>query len=77
MSNKNSLATTITVPTDLWNKAQKTMQKEGINNFSYFAQKSIRSYIQTLEERNIKEFLDQLNEKGKQTLIKEMKKRSF
>ena len=75
MSNKNTIQTSITVPVELWNKTQNTMSGEGIDNFSYFVQKSLRVNIQIIEKRNIREYLDTLNPKELELLKNEIKKR--
>ncbi len=75
MDNTGTIKTAVSLPIDLWNKTRKIMDQEGIINFSYFVQKSLRLNIKMIERKNIKEFVEVLNDREFELLKKEIKKR--
>jgi len=76
MADNGTIKTGVSLPTSLWNKVIECMESEGISTFSYWVQKSSRIHLKLLEERNIKEYVQSLDEKQLLLLRKEIKKRS-
>ena len=75
MADNGTIKTGISMPASLWNKVVNKMEEEGIENFSYWVQKSCRIHLKLLEERKVKEFVDSLSENEMMILRKEINKK--
>lgn len=75
MDKNGIIKTSVSLSSSLWNEIQEAISSDEIG-FSRWVQKSSRLMLKTIKMRNVKEFINSLDESEIELLKKELKKRS-